>query len=170
MISICRACSHMVCRHRIDPSRLTHSSFVRLLGIGLRVIRAVPSSSSFIRYGAAGRSRGHHPAGGILGVSRACGFAFIFSPIRYGRRGDDVLVVSIYGRYRWRTGGGSCPGVFCFRCGSILVRLCRSVLPLRSSDTRNGTGACLSPLVPLSSLVAVIDGVADGDGVPVDGV
>lgn len=41
---------------------------------------------------------------------------------------------------------------------------------LRLSDTRNGTGACLLSLVPLSSLVAVVDGVVDGDGVPIDGV
>ena len=68
MISICRACSHIACRHRIDPSRLTHSSFVRLLEIGLRVIRAVPSSSSFAQYVAAGRSRSRHPAGGVPGI------------------------------------------------------------------------------------------------------
>lgn len=90
MISICRACSHTICRHRIGSSRLTHSSFVRLLEIGLRVIRAVPSSSSFARYVAAGRSRSRHLVGGVLGVSRACGFTS-FSPAHPIRgRGDDV--------------------------------------------------------------------------------
>ena len=52
--------------HRPVPS---HSlTLVRLLGINLRVIRAVPFSSSFIRYGAAGRSRRHHPAGGVSDI------------------------------------------------------------------------------------------------------
>lgn len=150
MISICLACSHTICRHRIGSSRLTHLSFVRLLGIGLRVIRAVSSSSSFIRYGAAGRSRRRYPAGGVLGVSRACGLAFIFSPIRYGRRGDDVLVVSIYGRYRWLMAAA-----FHIRGSFISIRFCSrsptSFRPARrSSDTRNGTGLISLSLVPLS--------------------
>ena len=90
MISICRACSHTICRHRIGPSRLTHSSFVRLLEIDLRVIRTVPSSSSFIRYGAAGQPRRRYPVGGVSDIPTACGLAFISPLIRYGRRGDDV--------------------------------------------------------------------------------
>ena len=32
----------------------------------------------------------------------ACDLAFLSPPIRYGGRGDDVLVVLIYERYRWR--------------------------------------------------------------------
>lgn len=55
MRPICRVCSHTICCHRIDPSRLIRSSLVRLLEIDLRAIRAVPSSSSLIRYGAVRR-------------------------------------------------------------------------------------------------------------------
>lgn len=94
MISICLACSHTICRHRIGSSRLTHLSFVRLLGIGLRVIRAVSSSSSFIRYGAAGRSRRRHPAGGVLGVSRACGLAVLRSSSRPSDTRDGAMMFS----------------------------------------------------------------------------
>lgn len=150
MISICLACSHMACHHRIDPSRLTHSSFVRLLKIDLRVIRAVSSSSSFIRYGRRGRSRRRHLAGVVSDIPTACGLASISTPIRYGRRGDDVLVVSICRRYQSMAGGGSYQGASFI---SIRSRS-RSPTPfrpaLRLSDTRNGTGACLLSLVPLS--------------------
>ena len=57
----------------------------------------------------------------------------------------------------------------------ISIRSCsRSPTPfcpsLRLPDTRNGTGDCLLSLVPLSSLVAVIDCIADGDGVSIDSV
>lgn len=88
MISICRAGSHMACRHRIGSSRLTHLSFVRLLGIGLRVVRVVSSSSSFARYGAAERSRRRHPAGGVSDIHhglRACVHLFAYSIRGAGR-------------------------------------------------------------------------------------
>lgn len=170
MISICRACSHMACRHRIGSSRLTHLSFVRLLGIGLRVIRAVPSSSSFVRYGAAGRPRRRHHAGGVLGIPRACGPASCYSSIRYERRGDDapghinLRTVSMAG------GGGSCqvPFVSMWSCS-------RSLTPFRPASSfvryekRDG-GLFVVPRPVVCPLVAVVDGIADGDGVPVDGV
>lgn len=130
MISICRACSHTICRHRIDPSRLTHSSFVRLLGIGLRVIRSVPSSSSFIRYGAAGRSRRYHPAGGISDIPRACGLTFRSPLIRYGRRDDDIPACqSADGIGRWRAADYA-------RGSFISIRSCsRSPTPFRPASS-----------------------------------
>lgn len=61
-------------------------------------------------------------------------------------------------------------GVFYFDTIPFSFAHAVSVLPLRLSDTRNGTEACLSALVPLFPLVAAFHGVADDDGVPIDGV
>lgn len=149
MISICRACSHTICRHRIGSSRLTHSSFVRLLEIGLRVIRAVPFSSSFIRY---------EKRGGLGVVIPQAAFPIFqrLAVLRPAHRQSDTedgtmisLGVSICGRYRWRT------EAFHIRGSFISIRFCsRSPIPfrpaLRLSDTKNGTGLILLSLVPLS--------------------
>ena len=66
-------------------------------------------------------------------------------------------------------GGGSCQGVFCFDAAPFsfvyAVPFCSSLARYEKRD-----GAYLSALVPLFPLVATIHGVADGVGVPIDGV
>lgn len=147
MISICRACSHTIYRHHaaIVPS---HSLIVRstirnrLAGHPRRSVKlivypirgggAVSAASSRRR-----RFRYSHTA---------CGLAFLSPPIRYGRRGDDVPGVSICGRYRWRRAAAfHIGGGLLFRYDPVLVRLRRSVLLIRSYDTRNGTGLICRP-------------------------
>ena len=146
MRSICRACSHMVCRHRIGSSRLTHSSFVRLLGIDLRVIRAVSSSSSFIRYGAAWRPRGHHPAGGVPDIPN--GLRPCVPLPGSSDTGDGEMMFSscqstdgIDGGWRRR----SISGGLLFRYDPALVRLRHSVLLFAHPIRKTGRGIVVVP-------------------------
>ena len=113
MISICRACSHTICRQRIGLSRLTRSR-------SFDYSKSVCGSSAPFRQARRLSDTGQRDAwrcylaGGIFDIPRACGLAFIFPPIRYGRRGDDATGVSICGRYRWRTAEAHVGGVFYF--------------------------------------------------------
>ena len=141
MISICRACSHTICCHRIDSSRLTRSrSFdYSKSTCGLFVSFRPTLRSSDTTGGAKHGGRSRHPVSGVLGIPWACGLASLSPLIRYERRDDDVPGVSICGRYRWQA------EAFHIRGSFISIRFrSRSPTPfrpaLRLSDMRNGTG------------------------------
>ena len=72
MISICRACSHTICCHRIDSSRLTRSRSFDCSKSTCRLIRAVPPCLFAHPIRRAGRSMA-----GVLGIPSA---AFSASP------------------------------------------------------------------------------------------
>lgn len=101
--------------------------------------------SSIIRYGRRGRSRRHHPAGGVSDIPTACALAFLSPPIRYGRRGDDVPGVSICGRYRWRMEAAHVGGGLLFRYDPVPIRLRRSVLLVVCPIRGTGRGLVCRP-------------------------
>lgn len=78
--------------------------------------------------------------------------------------------VSICGRYRWREAAFHIEGVFYF--DTILFSFAYAVSPCSSARSirKTGRGIVCCPSSRYLSLVAVVDGVADGNGVPVDGV
>lgn len=172
MISICRGVlayglplshrpvpSHSLIARSTARNRLAGHPrrFVKLIVYPIRSGEAVSASSS--------RRRCSRCFPGL----RACGLAFIFSPIRYERRGDDVLVVSIYGRYRWRAGAFH---IRSFYFDTVLFSFAYAVPScslLVRYEKRDG-GLFVVPRPVICPLVAVVDGVADGDGVPIDGV
>lgn len=61
-------------------------------------------------------------------------------------------------------------GGLLFRYDPTIVRLRRSVLLFVCPIRETGRGLICQPLSRYLPLVAVIDCIADGDGVPVDGV
>lgn len=136
----------MICRYLLAPSRLIRYRSFDYSKSTCGLIGAVSPCLFAHPIRRAGRSMA-----GVLGIPRACGLASLSPLIRYGRRGDDVPGVLICGRYRWQA------EVFHIRGSFISIRFrSRSPTPfrpaLRLSDTRNGTGAYLSSLVPLSAV------------------
>ena len=152
----------------VRPVSLTHRSF--------DYSKSACGSSALFRQ--AHRLSDTERRGGLDGIIPQSAFPIFqrlaalrpLSPlIRYGRRDDDILVVSIYGRYRWRA------EAFHIRVSFISIRSrSRSPTPFRPASSliryEKRDEGLLSSLVPLFSLVAVVDGIADGDSVPVDGV
>ena len=64
----------------------------------------------------------------------------------------------------------SISGSLLFRYNPTLVRLRRSVLLFACPIRETGRGLFVGPRPVVRLLVAVIDCIADGDGVPIDGV
>lgn len=174
MISICRACSHTICCHRIDSSRLTRSRSFDCSKSTCRLIRAVPPCLFAHPIRRAGRSMA-----GVLGIPSAAfsaspGLAVLRPSLRSSDTRDGAMMSPAYqsaggiddGRRRrfMRRGG------LLFRYDPTIVRLRRSVLLFVCPIRETGRGLFVSSRPVVRLLVAVIDGVADGDGVPIDGV
>lgn len=150
----------------------SHSlSLVRLLEIDLQAYpcRSVLLIAHPIRR--AGRSMA-----GVLGIpsaafSASSGLAVLRPSLRSSDTRDGAMMSPAYqsaggidGRRRRSISGG-----LLFRYDSVLVRLRRSA-PLFAYPIREtGRGLFVGPRSVVRLLVAVIDCIADGDGVPIDG-
>lgn len=144
MISICRACSHTICCHRIDSSRLTRSRSFDCSKSTCRLIRAVPPCLFAHPIRRAGRSMA-----GVLGIPSAAfsaspGLAVLRPSLRSSDTRDGAMMSPAY-----QSAGGIDDGRrrrFMRRVGSFIsIRsYYRSPTPFRPalclSDTRNGTG------------------------------